>query len=315
MKALVYLGEQRMVVREEPAPTPLAGEVIIYVRAVAICGSELGGVKHGDPSRKVPLIMGHEFVGIRADTGALVAVNPLVTCGSCDRCLASEENLCRARALIGVHRSGGFAEEVAVPIGNIHELPDGISVLAATLIEPLANAWHFWHLSGATPSSRVGIIGAGAIGLMTALVASHSGAIDVTLADVSDARRRTALDAGIESVVDRLEGEFDVIVDAVGANETRETSIQRLRPGGRAIWAGLHDGASPIDGRDLARREISILGSFAYTESDFAKAVQTVGLVNERLVNGVPLDDGDSVFERLMSSPDAYVRTALMPSL
>ena len=138
MKALVYLGNQQVVVREEPAPTPADGEAIILMRAAAICGSELGGVKHNDPSRKVPLIMGHEFVGVRADTGQLVAVNPLVTCGTCDRCLAGQQNLCRTRALIGVHRSGGFAEEVAVPIGNIHELPAGTSVLAAVLIEPLA---------------------------------------------------------------------------------------------------------------------------------------------------------------------------------
>jgi threonine dehydrogenase-like Zn-dependent dehydrogenase len=214
MKALVYLGNQKLVVREEPAPTPADGEAIILMRAAAICGSELGGVKHNDPSRKVPLIMGHEFVGVRADTGQLVAVNPLVTCGTCDRCLADEQNLCRNRSLIGVHRSGGFAEEVAVPIRNIYELPAGTSVLAAVLIEPLANAWHLWHLSEATPSSRIGIIGGGAIGLMTALVAMHSGAQHVTLADVSEARRGTAIDAKVPTVVDYLEGEFDVIAFA-----------------------------------------------------------------------------------------------------
>jgi threonine dehydrogenase-like Zn-dependent dehydrogenase len=315
VKALVYLGEQQMVVREEPAPTPSGDDVIISVRAAAICGSELGGVKHNDPSRKVPLIMGHEFVGTRADTGALVAVNPLVTCGACDRCLSGDQNLCRSRSLIGVHRSGGFAEEVAVPAINIHELPDGASILAAVLIEPLANAWHLWNLSGATDSSRIGIIGGGAIGLMTALVASHSGAGDVTLAEVSDARRGVAHDARIATVVPQLEGEFDVIIDAVGAHETRATSIRLLRPGGRALWAGLHDGESVIDGRDLARREISVLGSFAYRDSDFAKAVQTVGLLDEHWVNAVPLNDGDRVFHRLMESPDEFVRTALVPSL
>jgi threonine dehydrogenase-like Zn-dependent dehydrogenase len=315
MKALVYLGEQEMVVREEPTPTPSADEALIVMSAAGICGSELGAVKHHDPTRKVPLIMGHEFVGIRSDTGKLVAVNPLVTCGTCDRCRAGQENLCRTRSLIGVHRSGGFAEQVAVPISNIHELPVGTSVSAAVLIEPLANAWHLWHLSGATPSSRIGIIGGGAIGLMTAIVALHSGAADVTLADVSEERRNTAKGAGVPSVVDRLEGEYDVIVDAVGAHETRATSIRQLRPGGRALWEGLHDGESPIDGRDLARREIAILGSFAYVDDDFSEAVRSVGLVDERWVSTVPLDDGARVFKRLMESPDAFVRTALVPSL
>jgi threonine dehydrogenase-like Zn-dependent dehydrogenase len=314
MKALVYMGEQNMVIKDEPTPEASAGEVIIEMRAAAICGSELGAVKHNDPSRKVPLIMGHEFVGIRADTGQLVAINPLVTCGVCDRCRGGQENLCRTRSLIGVHRSGGFAEQVAVPIGNTHALPDGTSILAAVLIEPLANAWHLWHLSGATASSRVGIIGGGAIGLMTAIVAAHSGATDVTLADVSEARRGTALDAGVTTVVDHLEGEYDVIVDAVGAHETRASSVRLLCPGGRALWEGLHDGESSVDGRDLARREISVLGSFAYLKNEFELAVQTVGLVDERWVEAVPLDEGDSVFLRLMGSSDAAVRTALVSS-
>jgi threonine dehydrogenase-like Zn-dependent dehydrogenase len=314
MKALVYLGEQRMVVREEPAPEPAAGEVIILMRAAGICGYELGAVKHDDPSRRVPLIMGHEFVGIRADTGQLVAVNPLVTCGICDRCQSGQTNLCRARSLLGVHRSGGFAEQVAVPIGSTYELPADTSLLAAVLIEPLANAWHLWHLSGATASSRIGIIGGGAIGLMIAIVAAHNGAEHVTLADVSEARRNTALVAGVATVVDRLEGEYDVIVDAVGAHETRASSVRLLRPGGRALWEGLHDGESPIDGRDLARREISVLGSFAYIEDEFVKAVHTVGLVDERWVEAVPLDESDSVFRRLMESPGAAVRTALVSS-
>jgi threonine dehydrogenase-like Zn-dependent dehydrogenase len=312
MKALVYVGEQSMVIREEPAPSPSAGEVIILMRAAGICGSELGAVKHNDPSRKVPLIMGHEFVGVRADTGQLVAVNPLVSCGSCDRCRSGQTNLCRARSLLGVHRNGGFAEQVAVPIGSTRELPARTSLLAAVLIEPLANAWHLWNLSGATPSSRVGIIGGGAIGLMTAIVAAHNGVEHVTLADVSEARRSTARIAGVDTVVDRLAGEYDVIVDAVGAHETRESSIRLLRPGGRALWEGLHDGESSIDGRDLARREISVLGSFAYREDEFAKAVETVGLVDERWVEAVPLNDGDSTFRRLMESSGAAVRTALV---
>jgi threonine dehydrogenase-like Zn-dependent dehydrogenase len=314
MKALVYMGDQNMVVRDEPPPKATAGEVIIMVRAAAICGSELGAVKHNDPNRKAPLIMGHEFVGVRADTGQLVAVNPLVTCGTCDRCRGGQENLCRTRSLIGVHRSGGFAEQVAVPIGNIHALPDGTSFLAAVLIEPLANAWHLWHLSNATVSSRFGIIGGGAIGLMTAIVAAHSGATDVTLADVSEARRGTALDAGVTAVVHHLEDEYDVIIDAVGAHETRASSVGQLRPGGRALWEGLHDGESLLDGRDLARREISVLGSFAYVKNEFELAVQTAGLLDERWVEAVPLDEGDSVFRRLMGSSEAAVRTALVPS-
>jgi threonine dehydrogenase-like Zn-dependent dehydrogenase len=314
MDALVYVGPQQLVVRDEPAPEPRPGEVVVSVLAAAICGSELNGVRHNDPSRKPPLIMGHEFVGRRSDTGELVAVNPLVACAECDACRRSQSNLCRARELIGVHRSGGFAELVSVPAANCHELPAGCSTLAAVLVEPLANSWHLWDLSLADTSSRVGVIGAGAIGLLAAIVGTHSGARRVTLADISDVRRGTARAAGVEDVVEQLEDEYDVIIDAVGANDTRRSSVSRLRPGGRAVWEGLHDGETPIDGRDIVRREISVVGSFAYTDEEFARAVATITLVSEQWVEGVPLAEGARAFQSLMVSTHPAVRTVLVPA-
>lgn len=314
MDALVYVGPQQMVVRDEPAPEPGPGEVVVSVRAAAICGSELNGVRHNDPSRKPPLIMGHEFVGRRSDTGKLVAVNPLLACRQCDACRRSQPNLCRVRQLIGVHRSGGFAELVSVPAANCHELPPGCSALAGVLVEPLANAWHLWDLSLAQTSSRVGIIGAGAIGLLTALIAAHSGARQVTLADISDLRRGAARAAGVKDVVEQLEDEYDVIIDAVGANDTRRSSLSRLRPGGRAVWEGLHDGETPIDGRDIVRREVTVVGSFAYTDEQFARAVATITLASEQWVEGVPLAEGAQAFHSLMASTHPAVRTVLVPS-
>ena len=110
MKAIVYTAPLELQFQEVDEPTPGPGEVLVDVDAVGICGSELEGFANQSPFRVPPLIMGHEFSGRRADTGQPVVINPLVSCQQCDLCLRGKPNLCRNRKIIGIHRSGGFAE-------------------------------------------------------------------------------------------------------------------------------------------------------------------------------------------------------------
>jgi threonine dehydrogenase-like Zn-dependent dehydrogenase len=113
VKALVFTGPSVLEVMDVAEPQPVDGEVVVEVAAAGICGSELHGVK--TPGfRTPPLVMGHEFAGVTTD-GRRVAVNPLVSCGECDLCRLGYVELCRKRALLGVHRPGGFAERAAVP--------------------------------------------------------------------------------------------------------------------------------------------------------------------------------------------------------
>ena len=121
MKALVFTGPGAVEVLDVPEPEVAEGEVLVHVRSAGICGSELHGVRH--PGFRVPpLIMGHEFTGV-SDAGDPVIINPILSCGSCDLCLAGQRQICRQRAIIGVHRPGGFAERVAVPASALRPLP------------------------------------------------------------------------------------------------------------------------------------------------------------------------------------------------
>src|SRR5665213_4356045 len=120
MKALVFTGPGVVEVRDVDDARAQQGEVIVHVDRAGICGSELHGI--ATPGFRVPpLIMGHEFVGHTSD-GRRVAVNPLVTCGTCDMCLSGKTQACRSRSLLGVHRAGGFAERVVVPTSSLHDL-------------------------------------------------------------------------------------------------------------------------------------------------------------------------------------------------
>jgi threonine dehydrogenase-like Zn-dependent dehydrogenase len=299
MRALVFTAAGQVELRDEPAPEPADDEVLVTVEASGICGSELHGFRSVG-FRRPPMIMGHEFAG-RTDDGTAVVVNPLVTCGACTACQAGRPQLCPARELLGVHRAGGFAEQVAVPAGNVHALPAGTDWSCAALIEPLANAVHAVRLAGDHPG-RVAVIGAGAIGLVCLLVAQIDSAETVVVADPSPQRRRLAERLGaetVESLDTRDSAPFDLTVEAVGLPLTRASALGALRPGGTSVWLGLATAEAGGDAADLVRQEKRVLGSFAYTPQDFATAVQLAGSLDLGWGTDVPMREAEAVFMEL----------------
>jgi threonine dehydrogenase-like Zn-dependent dehydrogenase len=287
------------------------GEVVIHVDRAGICGSELHGIS--TPGFRVPpLIMGHEFVGHTSD-GRLVAVNPLVTCGTCDLCLSGKSQVCRVRALLGVHRAGGFAEQVAVPISSLHDLPSGLDLDKAALIEPLANAVHAWALAGDPKGKRVGVIGCGPIGLACLELALHEGASSVACADLSSDRREMAQSIGAEVVGESLEGEFAVIFDAVGSSATRRASIEHLIPGGVTVWLGLASPEPGFDAAHLVRFEKVVKGSFAYSDAEFSHAIDIASELNLSWSTTYDLGEGAEVFNALMNGQTTPIKALLRP--
>lgn len=313
MKAIVYTGPR--VLRYEEVEEPAAGpdEAIVQVRAVGICGSELHGVASSSSFRVPPLVMGHELSGTREDTGERVIVNPLVSCLTCDLCRRGRPNLCRARAIVGIHRPGAFAERVAVPEQNLYRAPESLPFEAGALVEPLANAVHAWQLPSDRNPQRVGILGAGTMGLVSLLVARARSTPVIDVADISGERLSVASRLGASRVDSMLSGEFDVILDCVGAPETRRASVDLLRPGGSAIWIGLNDEEPGFDSLDLIRMEKAVYGSFCYTHADFAAAVDLATTIDTTWVTTMPLSEGISVFEQLMNGRTDLLKVQLMP--
>jgi len=316
MQALVYSAPLTLELQDVPEPKPGPGEVVVEVAAAGICGSELEGFRSQSPFRVPPLIMGHELAGRRADDGTPVAVNPLIACGACDLCLRGLPNVCRNRALVGIHRAGGFAERVAVPESSLVPLPADADLARAALIEPFANGVHAWRLALAQDPAiaKVGIVGAGMLGLAVALVVLEAGVREVAIADVSPERLATAASIGVPVTAAALEGEHDVIFDAVGSETTRAASLARLRPGGSTVWIGLHGSAPGFDGLALIRSEQRVLGTFAYLERDFHAAVELVSRLDDiGWVASRPLSGGVETFLRLLDGPAAATKTLLRP--
>lgn len=314
MRAIVYTAPLELQLLEVDEPVPGTGEVLIDVRTTGICGSELEGIRSQSPFRVPPLIMGHEFGGERADTGERVVVNPLVACGRCDLCLLGRANVCRDRAVIGVHRSGAFAERVAVPSGSTYPVPADMTWEQAGLVEPFANAVHAWRLVAERIPSRIGIMGAGTIGLVCLVVAQWRGAAEVHVADLAEDRLSVAQKLGATSVSASLEGEFDLIIDAVGASATRRSSVEHLRPGGATVWLGLHSSEPSFDALNLTRSEQTVFGAFGYTDIDFRQAIQLVATVDPFWVTGFPLAQGVDVFMELMHGRTDIIKAQLLPN-
>ena len=309
MKALVFTGPGTLELLDVAEPEVADGEVLVQVRAAGICGSELHGARRPG-FRKPPLIMGHEFAGTRPG-GEPVVVNPILSCGKCDLCRRGLRHICPRRAIIGVHRPGGFAERVAVPSSALRPVPHWLSWEAAAVVEPAANAVHAWHRTGPAVGARVAVIGCGGIGLLCVLaaLAGEAGSVDVT--DL--AAERMAAARGLGAAAGELRGEYDVVIDAVGSAATRAKSVAHQRPGGVAVWLGLAEEEAGFDANALVRGEKQVLGSFAYSDEEFADAMALLRNTNLDWTASYPLAQGAAIFTELMNGGTRPVKALLRP--
>lgn len=331
MKALVYTGPEAIVFQDMPDPDPASDEVLIEVGAVGICGSDMHAYLGHDDRRPAPLILGHEAAGTivgGSNSGRRVVVNPLVTCGECRDCLSGRSNLCAKREIISMPpRQGAFAEQIVVPQRNLINIPDNLDMTHAALAEPLATAWHGVMLAdrhSARPTAETSalVMGSGAVGLGAALSLRALGCMDVTVAETNPLRRQTAIDVGFENVVDPTDpsalamGFADIVIDAVGIKPTRQASVRAARPGGVIVHIGLGDGTDGFDARRLTLQEITMVGAYTYTMTDFqatvaamaSGALGTLDWIDER-----PLSGGADAFNDLLAGRAAAAKIILHP--
>ena len=286
MKALFYTGTEQMELRDTNGPVPEPGQAVVDVGYCGLCGSDMHAWHGHDPRRVPPLILGHEAVGIVRDgalAGNRVAINPLMSDPTSAASLRGDTHLCPERALIGLKVPGAFAEAVAVDQNNLHVIDERLAFEDAALAEPLAVCVHaakvgFQRHAGPSEGQRVAVLGGGAIGLLGAMGYRHHGVEALWIAEPNRNRR-----AMIERVVDAKAydpagkgpepGSMDIVFDAVGSGRTRATACQLVRPGGTIVHTGLQDSAEGLDTRHLTLWEITFLGTYCYTDSDFGTAL------------------------------------------
>lgn len=330
MKALVYTGTQEVQYREEPSPVqPLDGEALLHIDACGLCGSDMHAYHGLDARRVPPLILGHEATGVVQNgerAGERVIVNPLISCGCCFDCLNGRTNLCAERELIGMRLAGAFAEQIVVPEKNLLAMPADMDVAHASLTEPTAVSLHCVALVErvlARPISeaRTLVIGAGAIGVLAALVLQSKGCSEVYIGDTNALRRATAEKYNFGHVYDPLSaepeaGSFDVVIDAVGSGRTRASSSQLVKPGGVICHAGLQDDADGLDTRRLTLQEVTFIGAYTYSVADLMASIDAIysgKLGSLEWLEKRPLSDGGSAFADVHNGVTGAPKIVLYP--
>ncbi len=328
MKALVYTGPETLDFRETPEPVPTADDVLIEIRHVGICGSDMHAWAGHDERRPAPLILGHEAAGEIIDgprKGDRVTVNPLVSCGACEDCVAGRENLCPARQIISMPpREGAFAKRLAIPERNVVAIPDGVPTQKAALTEPIACGWHAVRVAGRALSRPVGaarclVIGGGAIGLGAALVLAAKGAREIWVAETNPARRVIVAAAADFRVYDPRDGGpqgVDLVIDGVGFEATRAAACAAVRPGGVIVHIGLGAAAGGLDIRRITLQEVAFIGTYTYSMRDFADTAQAIfagqlGPMDWAEIR--PLSDGAYAFADIMAGRVAAPKIILEP--
>jgi len=330
MRALVYTGPDTLEMADVPEPVAQAGESVVEVEAVGICGSDQHAY-HGTDSRRIPpLILGHEAAGTVISgpmEGQRVTINPMVTCGKCSYCIEKRENLCPNRSLLSIPpREGAFAQRVAIPVGNLVAVPEGVSLAHAALAEPLACGWHALRLAANSfvrpvTDARLVILGGGAIGLGTALAARVHGIEDIWIAEPNAARREMLAEAGPFRIYggedDAPEdGSAPLVVDAYGSEASRATASRLAAPGGVIAHIGLAGGGAGLDVRRMTLQEITFFGTYTYSNDDFRATAHAIfegrfgdfSWIEER-----PLAEGAQAFRDLDARSVRAAKIVLKP--
>jgi L-gulonate 5-dehydrogenase len=303
MRAAVTRGPFDVVVEEAPAPTPGAGEALVRVERVGICGSDLSLYKGTHPYRSYPRIQGHEASGVvvafgngsdgRLSVGDRVAVEPLLPCGECYPCRIGRRNCCTRLRVIGAHVDGMFRELVALPLFTLYPAGDLEPDLAA-LAEPVSIAVQAVARGEVTAADRVLVMGAGPIGTGICLAAVDRGA-RVTVVDKIPTRLAIARAFGAERTVNAddedvaaaaqswTEGDGpSVVVDAVGAPAVIRRCCELVASAGRVVVVGLSEQEVNLPILDFTRKEMTILGS-RNNAGRFGEAVDLVRRHKDRI--------------------------------
>lgn len=295
-------------------PDPAGDGVLLRVRAVGICGTDVHLVQQGVP---IPNTLGHEIAGLLPD-GTPAAIEPLAYCGTCGFCARGDYQLCRRgpEMILGIGRDGGMAEQVLVPPSAIVPLPKGLPVADASLVEPLAVAVHGLRRAGVRLGDRVAVVGGGTIGLCAVAAARAIGA-EVAAVARHDHQRAAAerLGAGEPS------GAYEVVVDAAGTPSALERAVELAAPGARLLLVASYWEGLTLPGYAVCLNEIDLVPASLYGRTPAGRDVDLAArILAERpeiartlITHRLPLDAAPEAFRVAADRRAGAIKVVLEP--
>lgn len=334
MKAVVCREPGSLVLEERPVPQPGPGEVLVRIRRVGVCGTDMHIYQGKHPFLAYPRVMGHELGGEIAwapsgsafGAGDPVYVIPYLSCGHCVACRRGKTNCCATIQVLGVHCDGGMTEFLALPEGNVVKA-EGLSFDELAMVEFLAIGAHAVRRGAPRAGDRVLVVGAGPIGMGVMIFAGLAGAT-VTALDMREdrlafCRERLGVPHTVAIGPDDVQGLsaltggefFDVVFDATGNLKAMERGLDFVAQGGSYVLVSIVRDRISFSDPEFHKRETTLYGSRNATREDFDTVMQAfrAGKVPSAALatHAAPLADLPSVLDGWMR-PDAGVVKAIL---
>lgn len=324
MLAAKMYGVEDIRIEETPIPEPKAGELLVRVKAAAICGTDVRMYRNGYKGimEETPRILGHEFSGIIAQVGAdvsgyevgqRVAVAPNMGCGICEQCIAGDGHLCSVYQALGINLDGAFAEYVIIPAkavsgGNVCILEESVSFEEAAINEALSCVCNGFERCDIRPGCSVLIIGAGPIGIMHAMLAKMAGAAPIYINDLS--KERLAICKEIdpsfitvqedlkEFIMEQTKGRgVDVCITACPSPAAQTLSLELVGIGGRINFFGgipADKQRVPLDTNLIHYKQLLVSGTTRASLTQYRKTLHYIATgvldVKKLISRRIPLD-------------------------
>ncbi|TGB01474.1 galactitol-1-phosphate 5-dehydrogenase [Halobacillus salinus] len=347
MKTLNLYGTQDLRYEEKPNPVLTEeDEVVIKVKAVGICGSDVSRYKKLGPYVE-GMTFGHEFSGEVVETGSKVdrikvgdrvAGCPTFYCGECHSCLKGNLSQCEKLTLIGARHPGAYAEFVTLPASHVLQLPDNVDYESAAMVEPSSVVAHGFYRTSIQPGSTVAIMGCGSIGLLAVQWAKIFGAKQVIAIDIDDKKLEIAKEVGadvlvnptvhtphnrVAEVTDQLG--VDLAVECAGSPITSEQVLALPKKGGEVLYMGIPYANIELDRfyfERIVRNELKVIGSWNAISAPFPgkEWEATLHYMSNGQLNIQPLishrlslKDGPATFESLNNRDGSFVKVMFYP--
>jgi 2-desacetyl-2-hydroxyethyl bacteriochlorophyllide A dehydrogenase len=334
MKAFVIDAPGKTSFADVPEPTPGSGDVLLRVRTVGYCGTDLSTFRGVNPLVSYPRIPGHELGCTIAEIGSAVPeekfrigqdvlVHPYKACGRCSACRQHRFNCCRDNETLGVQREGGMTELIAVPWDTIYT-SDELTLTEMALVEPLTVGYHAVRRGRVTNSDIVTVFGCGAIGIGVIAAAASYGATVIAI-DVDDRKLELVRKVGAAHTINSASSDLhtelqkftagqgpDVLIEAVGIPQTFRAAVDEACFAGRVVYIGYAKKPVEYDTRHIVQRELDIMGSRNALADDFRAVIAYLERgtfpVDEVVTHTVPLAQAGEAIAAWSDNPAAFTK-------
>jgi 2-desacetyl-2-hydroxyethyl bacteriochlorophyllide A dehydrogenase len=331
MKAMLLEAPGKATVTSDVRePNINAGEVLLRVRMVGLCGSDLNSYRGRNPLVCFPRIPGHEVAATVVDAGShsewlpgtKVTLSPYNSCGRCASCLRNRPNACRFNETLGVQRDGALTQFIAVPGTKLYRA--NLSLKELCLVEPLTVGFHAAARGRVAEGDVVAVFGCGGVGLGAVAGAALRGARVIGI-DLDESKLEIASKAGAAHVINTKRANLhtelaeltngrgpDVAIEAIGLPQTYQAAVEEVAYTGRVVYIGWAKEQIAYETRHFVHKELDILGSRNALPEDFREVIRLLEArrfpVDEAVTHIVSMDDAPAIFEEWNREPARFTK-------